>query len=115
MARSIQQLEERIGTVTAPGFRGRLLARGLARNLIWSKGILPEDAPRFSTNTTLTSDLLSYGLGLLGLALELRTLDKLNVRANEAFGRAAEAIEAVVRDGNPESTERGFFTVVAAA
>jgi hypothetical protein len=39
----------------------------------------------------------------------------LNAAASSAFERAAESIESVVRDGNPEFNERGFYTVLAAA
>ena len=49
---------------TEPGFRGRLLAQGQARSLIWREGKLPPDAPGFSVQ--LSYDLLSYGYGLLG-------------------------------------------------
>jgi hypothetical protein len=113
MARSIQQLEARIQGAIEPGFRRKILARGLARNLIWSKGVLPADSPPFSP--TLSSELLSYGLGLLALGLELRSHDRQNDKAVNAITRAAEAIEAVVRDGNPDSLDRGFYTIIAAA
>ena len=41
MARAIEEITARIDGATRPGFRGQLAARGLARNLIWSLGILP--------------------------------------------------------------------------
>ena len=41
MARTLEQIVARIDEATRPGFRGRLAARGLARNLIWSAGVLP--------------------------------------------------------------------------
>ena len=113
MSRSVEQLVSRIEEATRPGFRGRLHARGLARNLIWSKGKLPEGSPPFAP--TLTLDLLSYGLALFHLGLELRSLDPTNRVAIDAFGRAGEAIESVIRDGDPDFTERGFYTVIAAA
>src|SRR5271167_3045152 len=58
---------------------------------------------------------LHYGLSLFSLGLELRTLDRANPASLEAFARSGEAIESVVRDGDPEFNERGFYTVLAAA
>lgn len=113
MARSPKQIRSRIEEAIRPGFRGRLLARGLARNLIWTKGKIPEGGQKFSP--LLTSDLLSYGVALLQLGLELRTEARQDTAAKDAFERAAEAIESVVRDGDPEFNERGFYTVLAAA
>lgn len=113
MPRSVQQLENRIQAVTRPGFRGRLLARGLARNLVWVEGVLPEDSKL--ANPFLSSDLLAYGLSLFQMGLELRGLDRSNALLNEAFARAGEAIESVVKNGPPEFNERGFYTVIAAS
>jgi hypothetical protein len=113
MPRNADEITRSIEQAIRPGFRGRLLARGLARNLIWSKGNIPEGGQRFEE--LLTSNLLSYGVGLFQLGLELRTLERDNVTAINAFGRAGEAIESVIRDGDPEFIERGFYTVLAAA
>ena len=46
------------------GFRGRLIARGQARAMIWRDGILPPDAPAFSPQ--LSYDLHSLRLCALG-------------------------------------------------
>jgi hypothetical protein len=113
MPRPVEEIVKRIDETTRPGFRGRLLARGLARNLIWSKGILPEGSRPFAPS--LSSDLLSYGLALFHLGLELRTQDRNHIAAIDAFARAGEAIESVIRDGDPEFNERGFYTIIAAA
>ena len=113
MPRSVEDIVRRIEETTRPGFRGRLLARGLARNLLWRKGKLPERSQQFSP--LLTSELLSYGLSLFQLGLELREQEKTHASAINAFARAGEALESVVRDGDPESNERGFYTVIAAA
>lgn len=113
MARSVEELEVRIHQSIRPGFRGQLSARGLARNLIWSAGILPLGSPPFSP--LLSSDLLSYGLSLFTLGLQLRQRVRDNPNIAAAFEHAGQAIESVIRDGNPTWNERGFYTVVAAA
>lgn len=113
MPRPIEEIARRIAETTRPVFRGRLLARGLARNLIWSKGMLPEGSKPFALS--LSSDLLSYGLALFHLGLELRAQDRTHKAAIDAFARAGEAIESVIRDGDPEFNERGFYTIIAAA
>ena len=63
----------------------------------------------------LVPDLLSYGLALFHLGLELRAQDRTHKAAIDAFARAGEAIESVIRDGDPEFNERGFYTIIAAA
>jgi hypothetical protein len=112
MPRTIPQIIARIEEATRAGFRGQLLARGLARNLIWSNGKIPDGGQKFSP--LLSSDLLAYGVGLLQLGLELRAQERGAQAAITAFERAAEAIESVIRDGDPEFNERGFYTVLAA-
>lgn len=72
MASTIEAIEADIETASAPGFRGRLLARGQARAIIWRDGVLPPNAPGFSP--LLSYDLQSYGYSLLGLGLRLREL-----------------------------------------
>lgn len=113
MARSADQIVQRIEEVTQPGFRGRLVARGLARSLIWVDGRVPEGSQQFSP--LLSGDLLSYGLALFELGLELRAAQRDHQTASTAFERAGEAIESVIRDGDPEWNDRGFYTIVAAA
>ena len=43
-----------IAEAATAGFRGRLIARGQARAIIWRDGILPPDAPPFSPNSVTT-------------------------------------------------------------
>lgn len=73
MMESIEELIERLGSLTQTGTRGRLLSRGLARGMVWSNGELPPDSPDFSPD--LTVDLLDHGYSVLGCALRLRSLD----------------------------------------
>ena len=74
------------------GFRGRLIARGQARAMIWRDGVLPPGAPAFSPQ--LSFDLHSYAYGLLGLGLRLLELggdpnqarDRIRTGGNRARG-----------------------------
>jgi hypothetical protein len=95
------------------GFRGRLMARGQARAMIWRNGVLPADAPDFSPQ--LSYDLHSYGYALLGLGLSLRELGGDAAQARIAFEHAATALEAVIVKGNREEPDRDFHFVMAAA
>lgn len=109
-------LEELHGTVAAaiePGFRGRLLARGQARSMIWRNGVLPHGAPGFAP--TLSYDLLSYGDTLLSLAMRIREQQGDESLARSAFEHAGEAIEAVVSNGDPDNSQRGFLRLLAAS
>src|SRR3972149_11808093 len=109
-------LEEPHGPVAAaiePGFRGRLLARGQARSMIWRNGVLPDGAPGFAP--TLSYDLLSYGDTLLSLAMRIREQQGDESLARSAFEHAGEAIEAVVSNGDPDNSQRGFLRLLAAA
>ncbi|MBG3850980.1 DEAD/DEAH box helicase [Xanthomonas sp. WHRI 8391] len=102
-----------IAQATAPGFRGRLIARGQARAIIWRDGALPLDAPDFSSQ--LSYDLHSYAYALLGLGLRLRELDGDPAVARTAFEQAATALEAVMAKGNRQEADRDFHFVMAAA
>lgn len=95
------------------GFRGRLIARGQARAMIWRDGVLPPDAPAFSPQ--LSFDLHSYAYGLLGLGLRLLELGGDPNQARIAFEQAATALEAVMAKGNRAEADRDFHFVMAAA
>src|SRR5580658_1989301 len=100
MAQNPEAINEALSSLLQPQARGRLLARGMARAMIWRDGIVPEGAQEFAPS--LTSDLLDYGYGVLALALELRDANRdrePNRRFNtdEAFRVAAESIEAAIR------------------
>lgn len=112
MTETAAELFSRLQTAVEPGFRGRLLEKGLARGLIWSDGGLPEGAPEFSEG--LSESLLDYAHSVLALALRLRKIDPLNEQILErAFLVAGEAIEAAVHRGE-ERLDRGFHRVAAA-
>lgn len=118
MAQNPEAISEALSGLLQPQARGRLLARGMARAMIWRDGIVPEGAQEFAPS--LTSDLLDYGYGVLALALELRDANRdrePNRRFNtdEAFRVAAESIEAAIRRGDPNNGDQGRHLVVSAA
>ena len=94
MAQAIEQLQTRLQQAVAPGFRERLLDKGLSRGLIWREGALPEDAPPFPIS--LTEDLLDYAYAVMAMALHLRTASPGAQPLERAFLVAGEAIEAAV-------------------
>lgn len=102
-----------ITDATATGFRGRLIARGQARAMIWRDGLLPADAPAFAPQ--LSFDLHSYGYGLLGLGLRLLEMGGDASQARIAFEQAATALESVMARGDRQEADRHFHFVMAAA
>ena len=112
MAHDVEEVEREVLRATEPGFRGRLLAQGQARSLIWREGILPLDAPRFSAQ--LSYDLLSYGYGLLGHGLRLLEEGGDPGLARRAFEFSADALESVVTNGR-DGPDRDFHRFIAAA
>ncbi|HIF9375893.1 TPA: DEAD/DEAH box helicase [Photobacterium damselae] len=113
MASTIEEIEQSIREAIAPGFRNRLLERGLARSMIWIDGELPEGAPMFAEK--LSYSLLSYGYSLLSLAIRLRDLDGNEDLCRAAFEKSATAITDVIHNGNPEDLEKGFHKVLASS
>lgn len=112
MAETAAELSTRLQVAVAPGFRGRLLDKGLARGLIWRDGNLPEGAPEFPEG--LSEDLLDYAHAVIALALRLRASGEGDPRLlDRAFLVAGEAIEAAVHRGE-ERIDGGFHRVTAA-
>ncbi|MFH5151414.1 DEAD/DEAH box helicase [Enterobacter cloacae complex sp. 2024EL-00229] len=108
-----EKIAETITEAISAGFRGRLIARGQARAIIWRDGILPPDAPAFATQ--LSYDLMSHGYTLFGLGMRLRELGGDEAQARKAFEQAATALEAVIAKGNQQEVDRDFHFVMAAA
>ena len=102
-----------IAEAATAGFRGRLIARGQARAIIWRDGELPPDAPAFAQQ--LSYDLHSFGYALLGLGLRMRELGGDTAQARTAFEQAATALEAVIAKGNRQEVDRDFHFIMAAA
>ena len=111
---TIEELQDFIGAVGQPTIRGRLVARGEARAIIRRDGQLPEGAPAFSAS--LDTDLSEYGFSLLRASLALRERGEGDAAIwREGFLRAGNAFEALVRNGSPELSQRGFWRVMGAA
>ncbi len=102
-----------ITEAAAAGFRGKLIAQGQARAMIWRGGVLPPDAPQFSPQ--LSYDLHSYAYGLLGLGLRMLEMNGDPNQARVAFVQAATALESVIAKGNHDESDRDFHFVMAAA
>lgn len=113
MPETPDDIARRISEVTQPGYRERLIARGLARGLIWRNGVLPPDAPQFSPE--LSTDLLDHGFQTFALSLRLRDAKGDLATVRRGLYAAAEAIESAVRHGPTSDAERGFHLTMAAA
>lgn len=112
MAETAEDLQIRLEISTQPGFRERLLDRGLARGLIWRDGVLPPGSPEFIDS--LTEDLLDYAHTVLLMALRLRSMNAGSSVLPRAFLVAGEAIEAAVHRGDGQRFDNGFNRVSAA-
>ena len=110
---TIDELNTFLATATADGIRGRLLYRGAAWSLMREGGVLPPNAPRLGP--TIETDLAEHGFALLRGAMALRLQAGASELTGKAFERAANAFEALVRNGDPEASDRGFRRIIAAA
>jgi hypothetical protein len=119
MARDPEAISEVLAGLVRPEARGRLLALGLARGMVWRNGVVPEGAPAALNSPSLTADLLDFGYGVLALALELRDANREREEnqfdTREPFRVAAEAIESAVRRGDQTRGDQGLHLVVSAA
>jgi hypothetical protein len=120
MARDPEAINRALTDLVHPEARGRLLAVGLARGMVWRDGVVPEGAPERLTSPTLTPDLLDFGYGVLALALELQDANRERTEGeqfatSEGLRVAAEAIESAVRRGDPTSGDQGRHLVVSSA
>ncbi len=112
MPQTIEDLTERLLAVTRTGARARLVARGLARGMVWRDGVVPTGAPTFATS--LSADLLDHGYSVLDQALRLKDLGGRVDIIEQALRVAAESLEAAARKGAAEPA-REFHLVAAAA
>lgn len=110
---NLEEVQSIIEQALEPGYRGRLLARGQARAMIWRDGQLPPGAPGFAAS--LSYDLMGYGHALLSLGIRLREEDGDQALMRSAFEHAGDAFEAIVSKGDPDEPRRGFVRLMAAA
>lgn len=110
---SVESIRTAVEEAAATGFRGRLIARGQARAMIWRDGALPPGAPAFSP--LLSYDLHSYAYSLLSLGIRLRELGGDSAHARVAFEQAATALEAVMANGHRGGPDHDFHFFVTAA
>lgn len=113
MPNNPEAIQAAIEQAATPGFRGRLIARGQSRAMIWRDGALPADAPAFSPQ--LSYDLKAYAYALFEQGLRMRDLNGDPVVARLAFEQAAAALESVIAKGDRAEVERDFHFVMAAS
>lgn len=111
---TVNELRDFLTASTTPGVWGDLLDRGAAWAIMRLDGMLPKDAPPLGI--TIATDLAEHGFSLLRGALALReTGEGEPVLLQQSFEKAANAFEALVRNGAADAPERGFFRVLAAS
>lgn len=110
---TIDELTAFLAAATIEGILGRLLYRGAAWSLMREKGVLPPNAPPLGA--TIETDLAEHGFALLRGAMALRAQAGASDLTSKAFEHAANAFEALVRNGDPQSPDRGFRRTIAAA
>lgn len=117
MVREARDLADSLAAATDSGFRGRLLARGQAQSMIRRQGILPQDAPAFSS--FLDADLLNYGYAMLSTSLDLLgaadsdTPEQIAL-ARQGFIHSSYALEAATRNAAP-AADMNFHSLVGGA
>ncbi|APZ52321.1 DEAD/DEAH box helicase [Salipiger abyssi] len=110
---TIDELTTFLTDATVDGILGRLLYRGAAWSLMRENGVLPPNAPPLGA--TIETDLAEHGFALLRGAMALRAQAGTSDLTSKAFERSANAFEALVRNGDPESHDRGFRRTIATA
>lgn len=113
MTEQVADIVANIQALIRPDYRRRLRARGGARAMTWRKGVLPPGSATFGL--ALTEELESYAFGLLRTCLKALENDVREQFVFRGFELAAESLEAIVRNGDPQNELRGFFRIVAAS
>lgn len=110
---SIEEIETVAREALTPGFRNRLLEKGIARTMIWANGALPKGAPAFPKS--LSYDLLSYGYSLLSLGFQLKESGGDPQLVSGVFEKAGLAISSVTENGDPSDSEKNFHKAISAS
>lgn len=110
---TIDELTVFLTSATDDGILGRLLYRGAAWSLMREQGVLPPNAPPLGP--TIETDLAEHGFALLRGAMALCGKNGSSELTDKAFERAANAFEALIRNGDPDAPDRGFRRTIAAS
>ncbi len=110
---TVEELQTFLAAATQENVRGRVLDRGEARAIIRRDGVLPEDAPPLGD--ALDTDLSEYAFSLLRASLATREREADPGIWKAGFFAAGRSFESLVRNGAPESAERGFWRVMGSA
>ena len=108
----VEDLEAALSETLEVGFRHDLLAKGQSRSMIMKDGDLPEGHPNYPK--ALGYNLLSYGYGLLSLALQLGDKNGDGSLARRGFEQAGNSIEAAIANSDRHHPEYGFHITIAA-
>ena len=108
----VDELEASLSEALELGYRNDLLAKGQSRSIIMKDGVLPEGHPHYPQ--ALGYNLLSYGYGLLSLALKLNDQDGDRNLSRRGFEQAGNAIEASIAHSDKNHPDYGFHITVAA-
>lgn len=108
-----EELQAYLEEMVRPNIWGQLVARGSAWSLMRQNGVLPDGAPQFGR--TIETDLTEHAFSVLRGALALRERGEQLELAGRAFERAGNAFESLIRNGDVEKAERGFYRTLAAA
>ena len=109
----VEELELSLRKALEKGYRNDLLAKGQSRSIIMKNGELPEGHPHYPK--ALSYNLLSFGYGLLSLALKINDQNGDADLARRGFEQAGNAIEASIVNSDIDHTDYGFHITVAAA
>jgi replicative superfamily II helicase len=109
----VAELEASLREALELGYRNDLLAKGQSRSIIMKNGELPEGHPHYPQ--TLGYNLLSFGYGLLSLALKLNDQNGDKILVRRGFEQAGNAIEASIANSNRNHPDYGFHITVAAS
>ncbi|HEY1760642.1 MAG TPA: DEAD/DEAH box helicase [Bryobacteraceae bacterium] len=110
---TIEELQAFLADATVDGAWGQLLNRGTAWSIMRQDGQLPPDSP--SLGETIETDLAEYGFSVLRASLALKEATGDADLCLRGFTKAANAFEALVRNGASHAVERGFYRIVAGA
>ena len=109
---TIDELNEFLSAATQ-GNNRKLLDLGEARANIRREGQLPEDSQLPEEN--LDTDLSELGFSLLRASLALKENKGDPKVSRNGFLKAGNAFEALVRNGSPNSPQRGFLRIMGSA